>query len=304
MKGSGTNTGLKAVALCALAAAWLARDAVAVAPKTLEDYQSIIARNPFGLRPPPPPQTNAPPPVVKPKDNAKIELFLTGITSVGYPAKPKRAYLMTTEQGKKDPSYYTFELYADGRVRPEDKDGIKVLGIDERSRKVKAIHNGEDLTLSFATHGRKSTAAAVPAPGAPGAPVVPGAPGQPQFPNMVPGQPGMTRVPGVPMVPGSNPGMQGVNGGVVADSNFDPQAALRPTVNGQIQGMGSRMGIPARQPRIQGVGSAGADPFGGGVQGGGEAPQVDPALQYFNLKVQEGAARQQNMAFPPIPTLH
>ena len=69
-----------------------------------ENYQSIIERNPFGLKPPPTPApvTNALP-EVKPK----VEIFLTGITSVGHPQLPRQAYFYTREQGKKDITYYS-----------------------------------------------------------------------------------------------------------------------------------------------------------------------------------------------------
>src|SRR5688572_6435644 len=90
-----------------------------------ENYQSIVVRNPFGLKPPPEPATNTTPEVPKPK----VEVFLTGLTSVGYPRVPKQAYFYTREQGKKDITYYTM-------TEGTEKDGIEVLDIDHEQRKV------------------------------------------------------------------------------------------------------------------------------------------------------------------------
>src|SRR4051794_16051503 len=85
-----------------------------------ENYQSIVERNPFGLRPPPAAiTTNIAPPEVKPK----VEIFLTGVTSIGYPKLPKQAYFYTREQGKKDIVYYAM-------TEGTGKDGIQVLNID------------------------------------------------------------------------------------------------------------------------------------------------------------------------------
>lgn len=138
-------------------------------------YQSIIDRNPFGLKPPPPP---APPP--PPQTNpANSEIVLTGIASV---VKPTQAYLMRKEAGKKDPSYYNL---SQGQV----KDGIEILQIDEKARSVKIRNAGLETFLTFATHGVKAPAGTPlpppPAPGAGGAPVpggVPPAPPQPGAP--------------------------------------------------------------------------------------------------------------------------
>jgi hypothetical protein len=106
------------------------------------NYQVIIDRNPFGLKPAPPPPTNTPPVVTQPKD----EILLTGIASIG----SVRAYFMTKAPQGKEPDYYS-------------------LGVDEKK---------DDLEVTFASHGPKPPATpSAPAPGAqpPGTPRVPGA---------------------------------------------------------------------------------------------------------------------------------
>ncbi|MGZ8939111.1 MAG: hypothetical protein ACXW32_07860, partial [Limisphaerales bacterium] len=131
-----------------------------------ENYQSIVERNPFGLKPPPPPPaTNIPPPELKPK----VEVFLTGITTIGYPRIPKQAYFYTREQGKKDITYYAMS-------EGDGKDGIHVLNIDHQQRKVRVKMENAETLLSFDTHGVPIAAVAAgrPLPGAPGSMPMPG----------------------------------------------------------------------------------------------------------------------------------
>src|SRR4051812_29435188 len=76
--------------------------------RPLDNYRSIIDRNPFGLKPPPPP----PAPVEPPKQLEKAtEFYLTGISTIGFPNRPKRAYLMNKDNTKKDKEkFYTLTL--------------------------------------------------------------------------------------------------------------------------------------------------------------------------------------------------
>src|SRR4029079_4891149 len=121
--------------------------ALAITPSSTadlkENYQSIIARNPFGLKDPPEnkPATNAP--VAAPP---KQKIFLTGITSVGYPRIPKYVYLKTEEEGKKDPNFYSLQ-------EEQSKDGITILQIDDKNKKVKIRPPDGERVLSFATDG-------------------------------------------------------------------------------------------------------------------------------------------------------
>src|SRR5687767_2475833 len=134
-----------------------------------ENYQSIVVRNPFGLQPPPKPATNAPPEAPKPK----VEVFLTGMTSIGYPRVPKQAYFYTREQGKKEITYYTM-------TEGDEKDGIKVLDIDHEKRKVRVNMENRETVLSFETHGVPIAAIAAGRAGVPGAPGALPVPGQVQ----------------------------------------------------------------------------------------------------------------------------
>src|ERR1041384_413008 len=77
--------------------------------RSMESYKSIVDRNPFGLKDPPvapPPATNKPAAEKKPED-----FYLTGITTIGTPKRPK-AYLLSKDASKKlyDEKYYTMTV--------------------------------------------------------------------------------------------------------------------------------------------------------------------------------------------------
>lgn len=140
----------------------LALTARAVANETgpeERNYQVIVERNPFGLKPPPPPPTNAPA-VAQPKD----EVFLTGITSIG----GARAYFMTKAPQGKQPEYISLGV-------DESKSGLEVLAIDLNNRSVRVRNGGSESVMTFAANGIKppATPAAGPTP-APGTPPPPG----------------------------------------------------------------------------------------------------------------------------------
>ena len=245
-----------------------------------ENYQSIIERNPFGLKPPPPPVTNTVPEV---KEKPKLEVFLTGIASMGYPKLPKQAYFYTVEQGKKEPTYYTM-TEGDGR------DGIQVLNIDQDRRKVRIRMDDKETLLSFDTHGVR--VAAMPAkPGVPGAPGTLPMPGQPAF------------QPGVQPIPSPQPtssAMYNANGQPVYNPSGQPVNTMNPNT-----GTGLRQ-IPSR--RIRG---------GSGYSGGGGTPPpltgagtppaqpeyVDPAEDYIRMHLNRAAKeRDTGVPMPPLPT--
>ena len=133
--------------------------------RSMESYKSIVDRNPFGLKDPPvlqPPPTNKPATEKKPED-----FYLTGITTIGTPKRPK-AYLLSKDASKKlyDEKYYTMTV--------GDKQGeVTMKEIDPVGRRVLIAYLGEDRWLSMKDNG-------VPAPSGPPAgamPLVPGAPG-------------------------------------------------------------------------------------------------------------------------------
>src|SRR5207244_3331422 len=115
-------------------------------------YQSIIERNPFGLKPPPPPPEPAPvTPVIPP---AKV--VLTGITTIlGSP----RALLEIIEQEPgKTPTPHKPVLHEG------DRDGaVEVILIDVEKGLVKIRNGGLETNITFETP--KLTASAQPAPG-------------------------------------------------------------------------------------------------------------------------------------------
>jgi hypothetical protein len=170
------------LAVCALGLLFSAK----AEPRALDNYKSIIDRNPFGLKDPlpvTPPQTNKPPAEVK-----KEEFYLTGISTIGTPKRPK-AYLLAKDTQKKeyDQKYYNLTV--------GDRQGDVLLKeIDEKGRRVLIVYQGEDRWLSMKDNS-------VPAPVGPPPGQPPGVPGGP-----LPGQP---MPPGVPTpLPSAHPGMQ------------------------------------------------------------------------------------------------
>jgi hypothetical protein len=234
-----------------------------------ENYQSIIDRNPFGLKPPPPPPTNninAAPKQEKPKS----ELFLTGITSIGGPRNPKQVYLMLKEQGKKEPIYYALS-------EGVEKDGIKILDIDPISKKVKITMEHEEKTLSFETDGVPAPQAAAGKPGAPGQPG--GAP---------PPLPGMVHPGGMP-----NTGISQPNTAVPLVPNATSYRAIP---SRRIRGMNSTSGA--------GYSGGSITPTPLGSSSGGTAvqqPEVDPAEQYLRMHLDSTIKQRQGIIMPPLP---
>jgi hypothetical protein len=155
--------------------------------RPLDTYQSIVDRNPFGLKDPPVPvvkETNAAP-LAK-----KEDFYLTGISTIGNPKRPK-AYLLAKDASKKD---YDQKFY---NLTVGDRQGdVTLQEVDPKGRRVKIAYMGEEKWLSMKDNG-------VPAPT--GAPMVnmPGVPGaHVSGPNMVPGG-GPAPVP-LPLPTGAN----------------------------------------------------------------------------------------------------
>lgn len=276
-----------------LGAAVLGSSAWAVPANELkENYQSIIERNPFGLKPPPPPQADKPPEKEKPK----TEIFLTGVTGdmtfedlkIPKPRIPKQVHFYTMEQGKKDPTYYSLS-------EGDSKDGIKITNIDPQQRKVRINMNNSDTVLSFETHGVK-VAAVAPKPGMPGQPNLP-VPGQPNIP-----QPGAQPLP-LPGAPNQGRTMYDANG----QPTYQNAAATAPAVNNGYQtqnGTREARQIPTR--RIRG-GAPQNDVITAPGAGGGAQPQEqpyrDPAEQYVRMHLNRAAqAKESGLPMPPLPT--
>ena len=262
-----------------------------------ENYQSIIERNPFGLKPPPPPPTNN---IAPPEPKAKVEVFLTGITSIGYPKFPKQAFFYTREQGKKDLTYYAL---TEGNI----KDGIEILNIDPEKRKVKIKMENAETLLSFETHGvpiQAVPAAGRPLPGVPGAPALP-TPGQPGY-----GQPGQPNYGQPAPMPAGTP-----NAAVNYNANGQPvygtpgQNIPQPVNSTVNQGSTGLRQIPSRRIRggsqynsnVQVPGGPGGIGEGGGMQ----QPQGDPAEEYVRAHLNQAARQREapNIPAPPLPMI-
>jgi hypothetical protein len=256
-----------------------------------ENYQSIIERNPFGLKPPPPPATNN---AADLKEKAKVEVFLTGLTAVDFPRLPKQAYFYTREQGKKDPTYYALN-------EGDGKDGIEVLSIDAQRRKVKIRMENKETLLSFETHG-------VPVAAVAGKPPIPGAPGIPAPGQPVIGQPGSR-----PGVPSTLPAPAPNSAGAMFDGNgqpISPNTAIAQRYGLESQpttsGTGLRQ-IPSR--RVRG-GNANMNAPGIPSPGGGDVLQqpqqsqpVDVAEQYLRMHLNRAAQEREGVPMPPLPTM-
>src|ERR1044071_2112287 len=154
-----------------------------------DTYKSIVDRNPFGLKdppsPPPPKDTNTAPPV------KKEDFYLTGISTIGNPKKPK-AYLLAKDQSKKD---YDQKFY---NLAVGDKQGeVTLMEIDTKGRRVKIVYLGEEKWLNMKDNGFPSPA---------GPPMAAGGPGQalPIYNNGVPPPPGAIPIP----LPNINPNLQ------------------------------------------------------------------------------------------------
>ena len=120
-------------------------------------YQTIIERNPFGLKPPPPPPDPTPPAPVTPPS----KVLLTGFTSV---SGPPRALLEITEQepGKGATTHKPI-------LREGERDGsVELISIDMEKGLVKIRNGGIESTVAF--EAPKLTASATPPPGLGGIP--------------------------------------------------------------------------------------------------------------------------------------
>jgi hypothetical protein len=116
-------------------------------------YDSIVARNAFGLRPAPLIQPASPPQSVwTPPPDLKI----TGL--IALPPTRKVSFYVV-EHGKPPKSY----VLAEG----EQQDDIKVVTIDAGSQTVRVKNQGVYVILDFKTHGLSPSTDAMPATAGP-----------------------------------------------------------------------------------------------------------------------------------------
>jgi hypothetical protein len=293
--------GLSGIAVLALGAASAVNG---FADAKLNPYETIVDRNPFGLKPPPPPPdptVNAPPPAPL----ATVEL--TGIT--GFLSGKKRALLEITPGPGKPVQR---PILAEG----ERVESVEVVSINVEKNEV-VVKNGS-LTTNLSFKVTKTAVASVPPPG-PGFQPNPALPFNPA--NL--GVPGAAATPTV-FTPG-NPGGSSYSSGRGNAVAYGASTAGAPTGGGAVAAFGGQptagaFGAPAASGAPYGAGAftgpnaatpgASSDPFKNipprvprvaqppvPPQGG----HIDPAVQYINLKVQQQQAAQRGVPFPPMP---
>jgi hypothetical protein len=252
------------------------------------DYQSIPNRNAFGIKETAPIQplaTNKPP--AEPK---KEELYLTGISTIGAPKRPK-AYLVAKDSQKKDYDQKFYNLAVGER-----QGDVTLKEIDEKGRRVRIEYQGEDKWLSMKDNG-------VPAPAGP-APGVPGITGNP--------------MPGQPMPPSQSPPPLPI-------ANTAPTAQPLPLNYANANNRRIRTGTPsagAAAVNATGYGNSALYPPPGAVlstpaplpsgaynnpapNSGYQTPPTDPDLLNQTPTVQNPQATgfQTNLPAPPVPQL-
>ena len=263
-------------------------------------YESIVDRNPFGLRPPPPPpEITAPPAPAAPL--ATVEL--TGITSLFH----KDRALLEITPGPGKPMLKPI-LSVGERV-----ESIEVVSINVEKNEVVIKNSGVVTNLSLKVAKAGGTP---PQPGmiAPPPGINPAfQPPQPQVftPNNAfqnnagrggavtygaggavgaGGNSGMSTF-GAPSVPATSFGGGGGGGGGQGIPGYGAGAVGQPGVAQPSATFGATdglRGIPSRTVRAQ-------------TQEGG--PPVDPAVQYINMRVQELEHKKAGRPFPPLPPI-
>jgi len=249
----------------------------ALAEARTNPYQSIVERNPFGLRPPPPPPDPTPPaPAVPP---AKV--VLTGISTLGQ----TKALLEITEQEPGKPAAVHKPILMEG-----ERDGsIEVVSIDLEKSIVRIRNAGMETNVTFETP-KLTPGPAAPAAGFPPPPLNAGAPGLPGgslSPGNTASRTGVTIAGGgtpAPTVGAAAP--TGVNpNGVTPGAAYNPAASY----NNNASSGGLRT-IPSRSLRTDTPNPA--------VDGSGA---VNPVVQRQMLELNKQAADSVGFPYPPPP---
>lgn len=252
-----------------------------------QPYESIVERNPFGLRPPPPPAPPDAGPVAPPPPLATVEL--TGVTSI---FSKKKALVEIVPGPGKQPLKLTLD-------EGERVDAIEIVSIDVDKAEVVIKNAGAVTNLSLKV--AKATAGA-PAAAVPNIPGLPGLPGVPSIaPPIVPTMPTTTANNAFGSSSRSAPIVAGGNAPV---GGFTPQPINtfgQPGTVGQPGGIYTSPGAGAgaistapglinRPIRTQTPGPA--EPH---------HPAVDPAVQYINMAVQKQTMESKGVSMPPLP---
>jgi hypothetical protein len=156
------NAGMHVARTLLAASAFALALTAAAESRPLDTYNTIVVRNPFGLKDPPVQpikDTNPPAPPQK-----KEDFYLTGISTIGNPKRPK-AYLLAKDASKKD---YDEKFYS---LNIGDRQGdVTLQEIDPKGRRVKIEYLGEEKWLSMKDNGVPAPAGGPPA----GGPMQPG----------------------------------------------------------------------------------------------------------------------------------
>lgn len=258
--------------------------------RPLDTYKSIIDRNPFGLKDPPTPpvkDTNPPPTQVK-----KEDFYLTGISTIGNPKRPK-AYLLAKDASKKE---YDQKFY---NLSVGDRQGdVTLQEIDPKGRRVKIAYLGEEKWLSMKDNGVPGPTGVAPGmPGAPGAPMVPGmtpAGGMPApVPLPLPNSGGGV-VRGAQPQPVTYPNASNARRTLrTAGGSFNTGGIPAPTYNAPgampISTISGAPGVPTGQP-------------GGPTVPAGPQTDAEVAEQIIRMQATQEYQRKQGIPTPPIPT--
>ncbi|MDX1952931.1 MAG: hypothetical protein SFY81_12185 [Verrucomicrobiota bacterium] len=245
-----------------------ALQSLAVESKSRDTYQSIIDRNPFGLKPPAPPPA---PPTNKPPEQPappKVDYMLSGISTYG----TKRAYLVSKDPNNK----YPYMTLSEG----QQMEGVEVLEIDEKKQTVKIRNTGSEILLSFATHGVPvAKMAPVAGPG--------GRPGPPGSNIPTPVRPGGS----IPLPGGNNQGYNpGGNINTLNGASTQPLERPLRTIPSRNRGPG----LQEAQPVMDGNGDV--------VQPTPAPSDPDVGVrQYIDMRIQERNSQAQGQPFPPLP---
>jgi hypothetical protein len=285
--------------------------------RPMDNYRSIIDRNPFGLKPVQPPiQT----PIVSPPPPAKkVEFYLTGISSIGFPRTPKTVYLVNKDNSKKD---YKDKFY---KLRLNEPQGdVSLEDIDEKNRRVKIKASGDEMWLSMKENSIPSGSMPPPMAGMPQPAFVPGqspSPGavpiplpgggampnpnmpaaQPTFPAVAPSNP--TR-----RIPRSNTGaFNGASAPMMSAPVNQSTAAAQAAYAGQAAYAAQTPSYP--QPTVT-FGNGGANmqinpaqPSANDAAAAAAADQVPAEEKALRTYINRAADVNAGKVMPPLPSL-
>lgn len=246
----------------------------------MDAYKSIVDRNPFGLKDPPPAVVKDAP---KTNEVKKEDFYLTGISTIGNPNRPK-VYLISKDPQKKqyDEKYFNLTL--------GDRNGDLMLNeVDVKGRRVRITYLGEEKWLSMKDNGVPAPAG--PAPGAPGVPTLP--PG-----SIVPPPGGNAPI---PLPNAHNPSIPQPQPLSYPNANNANRRAIRTSNTGANQNTGysGYGGVSGAVPNVPTTTAGGSGTYAG--------PQTDAEMLQHIINLQNptrsNPSLPKNVPPPPIPQI-